>query len=93
MLSLCLHLFSLNLCHLISAVDVILFGLDWLSIMLYSYVHIPHINCLIISLNWYFVNLGFKCLRVFYTHFELLVSSSTTIVRANLANLENSASY
>ena len=32
-LSLCLHLSSLNLCHLISAVDVILFGLDCLSIM------------------------------------------------------------
>ena len=28
MLSLCLHLSSLNLCHLISAVIVILFGLD-----------------------------------------------------------------
>ena len=27
-LLLCLHLSSLNLCHLISAVDVILFGLD-----------------------------------------------------------------
>ena len=27
-LSLCLQLSSLNLCHLISAVDVILFGLD-----------------------------------------------------------------
>ena len=32
-LSLCLHLSSLNLFHLISAVDVILFGLDCLSIM------------------------------------------------------------
>ena len=32
-LSLCLHLSSLNLCHLISAVDVILFGLDFLSIL------------------------------------------------------------
>ena len=32
-LSLCLHLSSLNLCHLISAVDVILFGLDCLSIL------------------------------------------------------------
>ena len=31
-LSLCLHLSSLNLCHLISTVDVILFGLDCLSI-------------------------------------------------------------
>ena len=27
-LSLCLHLSSLNLCHLIFAVDVILFGID-----------------------------------------------------------------
>ena len=33
LLSLCLHLFSFNLCHLISAVDVILFGLDCLSIL------------------------------------------------------------
>ena len=32
-LSLCLHLSSLDLCHLISAVDVILFGLDCLSIL------------------------------------------------------------
>ena len=32
-LSLCLHLSSLNLCHLISIVDVILFGLDCLSIL------------------------------------------------------------
>ena len=32
-LSLCLHLSSLNLCHLISIVDVILFGLDFLSIL------------------------------------------------------------
>ena len=32
-LSLCLHLSSLNLCDLISVVDVILFGLDCLSIL------------------------------------------------------------
>ena len=32
-LSLCLHLSSLKLCHLISVVDVILFGLDCLSIL------------------------------------------------------------
>ena len=51
-LFLCLHLSSLNLCHLISTVDVILFGLDCLSILLYAYIHISHINCLIISLNW-----------------------------------------
>ena len=33
------------------AVDVILFSLDCLSILLYAYVHILHINCLIITLN------------------------------------------
>ena len=32
-LSLCLHLFFLNLCHLIFVMDVILFGLDCLSIL------------------------------------------------------------
>ena len=32
-LFLCLHLSSLNLCHLISTVDVILFDLDCLSIL------------------------------------------------------------
>ena len=32
-LSLCLHLFFLNLCHLISVVNVILFDLDCLSIL------------------------------------------------------------
>ena len=32
-LSLCLHLSSLNLCHLISIVDLILFGLDYLSFL------------------------------------------------------------
>ena len=52
MLSLCLHLSSLNLFHLIYVVDVILFDLDYLSILYYSYVHIPHINYLILSLNW-----------------------------------------
>ena len=78
MLSLCLHLSSLNLCHLISVVDVILFGLDCLSILLYAYVHIPHINCLIISLNWYFVNWGSKRSKVFYTHFELSIGIKTS---------------
>ena len=51
-LSLCLHLSSLNLFHLISAVDVILFGLDCLSILYEAYVHILHINYLTLSLNW-----------------------------------------
>ena len=32
-LSLCLHLSFFNLCHLISTVDVLLFGLDCLSIL------------------------------------------------------------
>ena len=32
-LSLCLHLSSLNLCHLIFVVDVILFGLYFLTIL------------------------------------------------------------
>ena len=51
-LSLCLHLSSLNLCHLIFAVDVILFGLDFLSILCKACIHIPQINCLTLSLNW-----------------------------------------
>ena len=50
-LSLCLHLSSLNLCHLISAMDVILFGSDCLSIIYEAYVYILHINCLILNLN------------------------------------------
>ena len=33
-LSSCLHLSSLNLCHLISAVNVMLIGLDCISIQL-----------------------------------------------------------
>ena len=52
MLSLCLHLSSLNLCHLISVVVVILFGLDCFINSGLAYVHVPHIYCLIISLNW-----------------------------------------
>ena len=81
----CLHLSFLNLYHLISTVNVILFGLDCLSILLYSYVHIPHINCLIISLNWYFVNWGSKRSRAFYTHFEL----STMIILKSKSNVTN----
>ena len=51
-LSLCLHLSSLNLCLFFFFVDVILFGLDCLSILCLAYVHVTHINCLILSLNW-----------------------------------------
>ena len=50
-LSLCLHLSSLNLCHLISIVVVILFGLDYFINIGLAYFHILHIHCLIISLN------------------------------------------
>ena len=49
MLSLCLHLSSLNLFHLISVVVVILFGLDYFINFVLAFVHILHIHCLIIS--------------------------------------------
>ena len=45
-LSLCLHLSSLNLCILFSAVDVILIGLDCLPILFIACVHFPHTSCL-----------------------------------------------
>ena len=70
MLSLCLHLSSLNLCHLISTVVVILFDLDFFINSVLAYFHIPHIHGLIISLNWYFVIWESKCSLVFYTLFE-----------------------
>ena len=57
-LSLCLHLSSLNLCHLISIVDVILFGLDCLSILCLACVHILHINFFFIKLELVICNLG-----------------------------------
>ena len=60
MLFLCLHLSSFNLCHLISVVVVILFGLDCFINSILAYFPIPHIHCLIISLNWYFVIWGSK---------------------------------
>ena len=43
MLSLCLHLSSLNFCHIISAMVVILFGLDCFINFDLAYVHVPHI--------------------------------------------------
>ena len=51
-LSLCLHLSFLYLYHLITV--VIVYGLDCLSIRLLAYVHVLHIYCLTLSLNWYF---------------------------------------
>ena len=35
---------------------VIIYGLDCFINFVLAYVHVPHIYCLIISLNWYFVN-------------------------------------
>ena len=54
MLSLCLHLSSLNLCLLIAAVVVINFGLDCFTNSVLAYFHISHIHCLIISFCWQF---------------------------------------
>ena len=51
MLSLCLHLSSLNLYHLITDVVVIIFDLDCFINSVLAYFHISHIHCLIISLN------------------------------------------
>ena len=45
-LSLCLHLSSLNLCFLFSVVDVILIGLDCLPILFIACVHFLHTYCL-----------------------------------------------
>ena len=45
-LSLCLHLSSFYLYLLFSAVDVILIGLDCLSILFIACVHFPHTLCL-----------------------------------------------
>ena len=60
MLSLCLHLSSLNFCLLITAVVVFNFDLDCFANSILAYFHIPHIHYLIISLCWYFVNWGSK---------------------------------
>ena len=45
-LSLYLHLSSLYLCLLFSAVDVFLIDLDCLPILFIAFVHFPHTNCL-----------------------------------------------
>ena len=41
----------LYLCLIFTAVDLFIFDIDCLSIMYLAYVHVPYINCLIISLN------------------------------------------
>ena len=58
MLSLCLHLSSFNLCHLIFAVDVILFGLDYVINSVLAYLHFPHIHCFFDKLELVICNLG-----------------------------------
>ena len=68
MLSLCLHLSSFNLCHLISVVVFDFIDVDCFINSVLAYFHIPHIHCLIISLNWYFVIWGSKRSRCF-THY------------------------
>ena len=51
MLTLCLHFSSLYLCHLITAMVMIIYGLDCFINFVLAYVHVPHIDCLILSLN------------------------------------------
>ena len=58
MLSLCLHLSSLNLCYLIFAVVVILFSLNCFINSVLAYDHIPHIHCLDNKLELVFCNFG-----------------------------------
>ena len=78
-LSLGLHLPSLNLCLLFSAMDVILIGLDCLPILFITCVHFPHTSCLSYSLNWLFCTWRSKRSRVFYTLFELSYSLSKVL--------------
>ena len=77
MLSLCLHFSSLNIYHLIFAVDVILWFRLFINSVL-AYVHVLHIYCLIISLNLYFVNWGFKRSRCFIHYLNIHFPSSVS---------------
>ena len=69
MLSLCLHLSSFNLYHLISTVDVIL----WFRLFINSVSRLCSCSTHILfdnKLELVFCKLGSKYSRVFYTHFE-----------------------
>ena len=55
------------LCLLFSAVNVILIGLDCLSILFIACIHFSHTLCLSCSLNWYFYFGGLSVHSVFYT--------------------------
>ena len=68
---LCLHLSSLNFCHLITAVVVIIFGLDCFINSVLAYDHITNIHCLIIGLNQYFVIWGSKRSRCFTRYLNI----------------------
>ena len=54
-------------CLLFSTVDVILIGLDCLSILFIACVHFPHTLCLSYNLNWYFYFGGLNVHSAFYT--------------------------
>ena len=71
MLSLYLHLSSLYLCHLITVVFVVIYGLDCFINSVLAYVHVPHIYCLKISLTWYFVNWGSKSSKCFIHYLNI----------------------
>ena len=73
MLSMCLHLSSLNLYLLITTVVMVNFGLDCFTNFVLAYIHIPHIYCLFISLCWLFLNWGSKRSLVFCTLIELSI--------------------
>ena len=56
------------------AVDVILIGLDCLSILFIACVHFPHTLCLSWSLNWYFYFGVLNVHSVFYTIWTFNIS-------------------
>ena len=80
MLSLCLHLSSLSLYLLITAMIVINYGLECVTYLGLAYIHILHIYCLIISLCWLFVNWGSKRSLAFYTLFENSIGIRTGVL-------------
>ena len=72
-LSLCLHLSSLKYFPVNFCCGCDFNWFKFLSILYLAYIHILHINCLTLSLHWYFVNWGSNRSRVFCTHIELSI--------------------
>ena len=70
MLSLCLHLSSLTLYLLITAVVVINFGLECFTNLGLAYIHNSTHILFVYKLVMVFLYLGSKCLLVFYMLFE-----------------------